>query len=133
MGFGRPELARIEPARSVERDNLRSFGPEARRGVADPNARDHEIWRDLGQRDQDERPVEQFGMREGQLFGLEGNVTVGDEIDVDDTRPPPLRRLAAQLDLEPFNAFEQRLGLEARPAERAGGYEPILVGLSPGR
>ena len=42
-------------------------------------------------------------------------------------------RLAAELDLEPLDAFEQRLGLEARPAERAGVDEPVLVGLAPGR
>ena len=72
-------------------------------------------------------------MGQRQPFGLEGHVAVGDEVDVDDPRPPSLRRLAAELDLERLDAFEQRLGLEARPAESAGVDEPVLVGLAPGR
>ena len=119
--------------RLIERHNLLGLGPEARRRVADPNARDHEIGRDFGQRHEDEGPVEQFGMGQGQPFGLERDVIIGDEVDVDDPRPPPLRRLAAELDLQPLDAFEQRLGLEIRPAERAGVDEPVLVGLAPGR
>ena len=90
----------MNPCRSVERHDLRSLSPEARGRVADPNARDHEIGRDFGQRDQDESPVEQFGMGQGQPFGLERHVVVGDEVDVDDARPPSLRGLAAELDLE---------------------------------
>src|ERR1700684_1727888 len=101
---------------SVERQDLRSLGPEARGGVADPNARDHEIGRNFGQRDQDEGPVEQFGMGQGQPFGLERNVVVGDEVDVDDPRPPTLRRLSAELDLELLDAVEQRLGRWGRSA-----------------
>ena len=72
-------------------------------------------------------------MGQRQPFGLERKLVVGDEIDVDDPRPPSLRRRAAELDLQRLDAFEQRLRLEARPAESAGVDEPVLVGLAPGR
>src|ERR1700733_2135083 len=72
-------------------------------------------------------------MRQGQPFGLERHLVVRNEVDIDDARPPSYRGLAAELDLQPFDALEQRLGLEARPAERAGVDEPVLVRLAPGR
>ena len=106
--------------------------PETRRRLADPNAADHEIRRDFGQRNEDEGAIEQFGMGQGQRFGLERNLVVGDEVDVDDPRAPPFRTLPAELDLEPLDALEKRLGPEARPAEGAGVDEPVLVGLAPG-
>ena len=103
MGFGRQEPARIEavPGQSSGQTCL---GPEPRGRVADPNARDHKVGRDFGQRDQNEGAVEQFGMGQGQPFGLKRNAVVGDEVDVDDPRTPSLRRLAAELDLQPFDA-----------------------------
>ena len=94
MGFGRPEPARIEPVPGQSSGTI-SAASAPSRAAASPirDTRDNQIGRDLGQRDQDEGPVEQFGMRQGQPFGLEGDVAVGDEVDVDDPRPPSLRGL----------------------------------------
>ena len=101
MGFGRGEPARNRrDIPSIERQDLLGLGPEARRRFADSNARDHQIGRDFGQRREDKGPVEQFGMGQRQPFGLERDVVIGDEVDVDDPRPPPLRGLAAELDLQ---------------------------------
>ena len=106
--------------------------PQSARGrVAHPHARDDEIGRDLGQRREDESAVEEFRMGQRQLFAPERNVVIGDEVDVDDARSPPLGGYAAEVDLERLHALEQRLGSQAGQAEGAGVDEPVLIGLAP--
>ena len=122
----------MSPCRSIERKDFGGLGSEPRGRFADPNTRDNQIGRNLGHRDQDEGAIEQFGMGQRQPFGLQRDVAVSYEVDVDDPWPPSLRRRAAEFDLQRLDAFEQRLGLEGRPAKRTGVDEPVLVSSAPG-
>ena len=118
---------------SVERHDVRGLDLEPRGGFVHPHAGDHEVGGNLGERREHESPVEQFGMGQRQPFGVQRNIVIGDEVDVDDARPPALGGRAAELDLERLDPFEQRLRLKAGQAEGAGVDEPVLIGLAPGR
>ena len=86
---------------------------EARGSVADSPARDRPVRRDLCQRHEHEGSVEELGMGQGQPIGRQRDVVIVDDVDVDHARAPALGGNPAELDLEPLDPVEQRLGRES--------------------
>ena len=70
-------------------------------------------------------------MRQRQLFAIQRNLVIVDEVDVDDAGSPALGGYATKLDLERLDPLEQRLRREAGEAKRASIDEPVLIGLAP--
>ena len=61
---------------------------EPRERVAHPDAGDHAVGRDLGERHQHEGALEQARMRQRQVGVVEDEIVIGEEVDVDRARSP---------------------------------------------
>jgi hypothetical protein len=94
-------------------------------------ARDPQSWRELGQRDQHERSLGDPRVRQGKRGGVQLPVVIGQQIDVDQARPPATRRLPPETLLDGLRLFDQQLWLEWRPQQAAQVQKLGLLQVAP--
>ena len=86
---------------------------DTRKRVAHTDARNHAVGGDLGKRHQHESALEQARMRQRQVRAVQGEIVIGEEVEIDRARSPALLVLAV--------AAERAFDLDARANRSRGG------------
>lgn len=69
------------------------------------------IGGDLGKRDEHKRTACHLTVRDGQLWRLQDQLPVEQDVEIDNTWAPPNRRLPAHLALDRFQAGQEMQGI----------------------
>src|SRR6516165_3094223 len=103
--------------------------------LAHARAADHALRRDLRQRYQRERTLEQPRMRQRELRRVHAEIVVSEEIDVDRARSPSTftGALTAQRPLDGLRPAEELVRGEVRFHRNAKVYKRVLILDTPGR